>query len=130
MVYRKLSSEDEQIIYYEWLSGKPLSCIADNYPVVVSTIQRVVKKKRSLDGSKRNCIISGVFKHLDNANNPLELALKSLEKDLDEAIHEKQKDFLFSSLKRLTRNVETLSAIVEKLELEKPNEEKTEQKTE
>lgn len=116
MVNKKLSLEDEEEIYYEWLTGKPLSSIALKYPVVVSTIQRVIKKKSRVDGSKRNYMISNIFKHLKNVNDPLEIALKMFEIN-NEELHKKQKEYLLNSLAEISANIDKLVKSVEKINI-------------
>lgn len=117
MVNKKLTTEDEEMIYQEWLTGKPLSFIAGKYPVVISTVQRVIKKKSRQDGTKRNYIISIIFKHLKNANDPLELAIKTFKNELNEVVHEKQKEFLLESLHKLSENIETLNKHVKNIKM-------------
>lgn len=114
MVNKKLSSEDEEQIYIEWLTGKPLTAIAEKYPVVISTIQRVIKKKSRQDGSKKNYIISNIFKHLKNSNDPLDIALKMFDEKL-ENVHEKQKEYLMESITKISKNLEIILKIVEKM---------------
>lgn len=116
MVNKKLTQEDEEAIYYEWLAGKPLSVIASKYPVVISTVQRVIKKKSRSDGTKRNCILNNIFRHLKNANEPLEIALRMCQMN-DENIHEKQKEFMLDSLGKLSENIETLVNCIQKMEI-------------
>lgn len=116
MVNKKLSVEDEENIYIEWLTGKPLTSIAEHYPVVISTIQRVIKKKSRVDGTKKNFIISNIFRHLKNANDPLEIALKMFE-DNNEMLHEKQKEFLLKSLNNISKNIDMLVENIEQMEI-------------
>lgn len=116
MVNKKLSLEDEEQIYLEWLTGKPLSVIALKYPVVVSTIQRVIKKKSRIDGSKRNYLVSNVFKHLKNVNDPLEIAIKMFECNNDE-LHSKQKEYLLESLTEISENIDILVKSIEKIKI-------------
>lgn len=112
MVNKKLDREDEDQIYLEWLSGKPLAIIADNYPVVISTIQRVVKKKCREDGTKKNFTVSNTFKHLKNTNDPIKMVLKIMN-DNQEHLHEKQKEFLLKTLSEISTNIELLIKKIE-----------------
>lgn len=114
MVNKKLNIEDEEKIYLEWLSGKPLSYIAEKYPVVISTIQRVVKKKCREDGTKKNYTISNAFKHLKNTNDPLKVVLKMFEEN-NEQLHEKQKEFLLLSLSEISENLDLLIKRIESI---------------
>ncbi|QIH04945.1 hypothetical protein [Dasineura jujubifolia toursvirus 2a] len=116
MVNKKLSTQDEDDIYMEWLSGKSLSDIKQGYPVVVSTVQRVVKKKSRQDGTKKNCLISGVSKHIKNANEPLELAIGIFQAN-EEPIHEKQREFLLESLQKLSNNLDSLIRNIQTLSI-------------
>ncbi|CCA61402.1 hypothetical protein AV955_gp045 [Diadromus pulchellus ascovirus 4a] len=114
MVNKKLSVEDEEAIYMEWLAGTPLTKIAENYPVVISTVQRVIKKRSLTDDSRKNFMISSVFKHLKHANQPLETAMKLFVDNKDE-IHHKQKEFLMQSLKKLSDRIDQLIDAIESL---------------
>lgn len=116
MVNKKLTLHDEEDIYFEWLTGKPLSVIAEKYPVVISTIQRVIKKKSRNDGTKRNCILNNIFKHLKNAGDPLILARKMFSEN-NEELHEKQKEYLLNSLKEISDNINLLVKSIEDLQV-------------
>lgn len=117
MVNKKLSCYEEDQIYMDYLAGKSCTGIAKNYPVVPSTVGRVVAKKKKLDGLKNNHTLFVVFKHLKNANDPLELALKTFEIDENEVIHEKQKEYLIESVKKISQNLEILIEAIEKLKI-------------
>lgn len=110
MVNKKLTFEDEEQIYLDWLKGMTITHIAGKYPVVVSTVQRVVKKMSRTDGSKRNHIMSLVFKHLKNAIGPMELAVKNL-KENNESLHAQQHEFLMEFLNTILNNVEMMKEI-------------------
>lgn len=118
MVNKKLSEKEEDDIYLQWLIGRSLVSISKDYPVVISTIQRVINKKRSVDGTKRNCILSGIFKHLKNANGPLLLSLKMLDGTGEESLHCKQKESLLSNLKELSDNLDVLVKKVQTLNIQ------------
>lgn len=123
MVNRKLSEEDENEIYFDWLRGSSLVEIEKKYPVVISTIQRVIKKKSRYDGTKKNIILATVFKHLKNSNDPLILALKIF-KENDENVHEKQKEYLMEYLNLISKNLQNLIQNIEKLNNFKKDDEK------
>lgn len=117
MVNKKLTTEEEEHIYFEWLSGEAITSIARKYPVVVSTIHRVIKKKSRKDSSKQNLIISDVSKHIKNANEPLTMAIKSFENN-DEMLHEKQQEILLESLDKLNKNINVLIENIKKMVIE------------
>lgn len=117
MVNKKLTPEDEEQIYAEWIAGKSLKAITENFPVVISTVQRVIKKKNRVDGYTKNYAISTAFKHLKNINEPLELA-KTL--DLNNcSLHEIQKEYLLENLNKISTNIDILTKNIENISIVK-----------
>lgn len=111
MTNKKLNSVDEEDIYMKRLTGKSLTNISKEYSVVPSTIQRIVKKKSSIDPSPNNFIVSNMFKKLGNAITPFELVVKSFE-TYNIELHRIQKEAFQEMLESLSQSISKLSEIV------------------
>lgn len=101
---KKLTQKDEENIFFERLKGKKLSDIQAQYPlVVVSTIQRVVKKTELKFGANvTNLCINNVFKYLKTVCDNLTVATNLLSQiPLDEpvAVHRVQREHLDEQIK-------------------------------
>lgn len=105
MVNKKLSQQDEELIYLDWLKGDSITAITRKYPVVISTVQRVIKKKNLQETNTNNYAISNIFKHLKNANNTIGMTLQILPQG---NIHEKQQEMLLESLSELSSQIDIL----------------------
>nr|UOX61038.1 MAG: hypothetical protein DiTV3a_F4ORF1 [Diabrotica toursvirus 3a] len=117
MVNKKLTLEDEENIYMEHLRGMKLTKIAEKYPVVISTIQRVVKKQDKTHGCLKNVIINTIFKHLNYANEPIDTCVNLLSNNNLPVLFEKQKEYLLTSVDNLMTNLEILKTKIKDLQL-------------
>lgn len=107
MVNKKLTNEQEDEIYLEYLSGKSMTKIKENYPVVISTIQRIISRKSRNDGFRNNLIFPKISKSLHQAVQPLRIALKIIDENT-EPFFEKQTNLILEDIKKMKEDLESL----------------------
>lgn len=108
MVNSKLSSEDEDMIYMEWLAGRPLAVISKNFPVVPSTLHRVIKRKKIVDDGVKSHHISNSFKHVKSATESLNRTISLIDLIPNGNIHPFQKSLLLESLDELQEKIDII----------------------
>lgn len=100
MVNKKLTSEQEDEIYLMYLSGQTMTKISSLYPVVISTIQRIIERKSANDDSVKNIIFPKISKNLLHAEKPIKMAIKFM-KENNEVFHKKQSDLLLKEIQNI-----------------------------
>lgn len=121
MVNSKLSSEDEDTIYMEWLAGRPLAMISKNFPVVPSTLHRVIKKKKIDDDNVKSHHVSNAFKHVKHASESLKKTIGLMDLITSQEIHPFQKTLLIESINEVLEKIRVIEGKCEGAQARRPS---------